>query len=397
MTDPGHAGQGRDRHPGSYSRHVAEPPVRIGVLAYDGCFGAEIFGITDLLLIANHVARRTGVGPGEVFRVSVVARRGSPVTAAGGITVGAVQWHSGLDTLVVPGFELASVDDLAGHLAGWRPETSFLSSLAARRVPLAAVCVGAFLLGEAGVLDGRPATTAWLFARELAARYPRSTVEADAMIVAADRVTTTAAFSAVHDLAMHLITRHAGEEVARLTARIALVPDNRTTQAPYVDHAVLGPVGSRFARSVQRWLVDRLDQPYDLAALSRAFDISADDAPAVRGRDGAVTAGLPAAGAGGRCDAPAGDDRLADPDDHGTRRVRGSELLPTPLHPADGHHSGRLPPPVHADVRIRSGAVGATRHLAAARAAARYEPGSPPAPNLLRQLCGPSSRSRSAR
>ncbi|MBE1463719.1 GlxA family transcriptional regulator [Kibdelosporangium phytohabitans] len=252
----------------------AERPIRIGVMAYEGCFGAEIFGITDLLRIANHVARRSDVAAGDVFEVSVVARRGALVRVAGGISVGARQWHPGLDTLVVPGFELASAEGLTGSLARWRQETSFLSLVAARGVPVASVCVGAFLLGEAGLLDGRTVTTSWLFARELAARHPRATVDADAMMVADGNVTTTAAFSTVHDLAMHLVTRYAGDQVARSTSRIGLVPDNRDSQAAYVDREVIASTGPRFARSVQRWLVDRLEQPYDLPAMSRAFEVS---------------------------------------------------------------------------------------------------------------------------
>lgn len=249
-------------------------PLRVGVLAYDGCLGTEIFGIADLLLIANRIARALHAVPHDLFRVSVLARTNTPVAAAGGLQVGAVRWHTRLDSLVVPGFALGSPEELDYELARWRPECIFIASAFDRGVPVASVCVGAFLLGEAGALDGRRATTAWLYARQLADRYHRAAVSADLLMVSDRGVTTTAAFSAVHDLALRFIRGHGGDELARLTARVALVADNRTSQAPYVEPSLIPVPGARFAHAVRRWLVDRQTEPYDLAALSRAFHVS---------------------------------------------------------------------------------------------------------------------------
>ena len=165
-------------------------------------------------------------------------------------------------------------DDIAALLAGWSAEIASIAAIGRRGVEVASVCVGAFLLGEAGMLAGREATTGWLFATELATRYPDATITADALIVGDGQVTTTAAFSAVLDLALHVIRCHAGEDAARRTARITLVADNRTSQTAYIDRSMLTPSRTGFARSVERWLLARLQQPYDLAELSRAFNVS---------------------------------------------------------------------------------------------------------------------------
>ena len=121
-------------------------------------------------------------------------------------------------------------------------------------------------LAEAAVLDGRRATTTWLFASAFARRYPSVHLEADRMIVTDGPVTTAAAFSASHDLAMELIRRDAGEATARRTARVTLVPDNRTSQAPYIDPVQRTPA-DEFAEGVKRWLATRLADPYDLGRL----------------------------------------------------------------------------------------------------------------------------------
>jgi transcriptional regulator GlxA family with amidase domain len=248
--------------------------AHIGVLAYDRCLGTEVFGIVDLLLFANRIAAATGGTREDLFRVTVAARTSSDVVTAGGVALRAVRWHNGFDALVVPGFELRSPRHIGPALEQWRPEIAYIASLAARGIPVASVCVGAFLLGEAGLLDGRRATTSWLFAEQLRRRYGRATVDADLMIASDGVVTTTAAFSAVHDLALRIIRTHAGEDLARHVARLALVADNRNSQAPYVDETLLEPGADTFAQPVKRWLAERLAQPYDLAALARAFRVS---------------------------------------------------------------------------------------------------------------------------
>jgi transcriptional regulator GlxA family with amidase domain len=248
-------------------------PSHVGVLAYDGCLGTEVFGIVDLLLFANRIAAAVGGVHDDLFRVTVAARKASDVITAGGVALRAVRWHCGFDALVVPGFELRS-PHIDRALEQWRPEIAYIASVAARGIPVASVCVGAFLLGEAGLLDGRRATTSWLFAEQLQRRYPRATIDADLMIACDGTVTTTAAFSAVHDLALRIIQTHAGDDLARHVARLSLVADNRNSQAPYVDDALLEPGAGTFAQRVKRWLAERLAQPYDLAALARAFQVS---------------------------------------------------------------------------------------------------------------------------
>jgi transcriptional regulator GlxA family with amidase domain len=250
------------------------PPSHVGVLAYDGCLGTEVFGIVDLLLFANRIAAAVGSAHGDLFRVTVVAREASDVVTAGGVALRAVRWHQGFDALVVPGFDIQSPRHIGRALQQWRPEIAYIASAAARGIPVASVCVGAFLLGEAGLLYGRRATTSWLFAEQLQHRYGRATIDADLMIASDGAVTTTAAFSAVHDLALQIIRVHAGDNLARHVARLSLVADNRNSQAPYVDDALLESGAGTFAQSVKRWLAERLAQPYDLAALAGAFHVS---------------------------------------------------------------------------------------------------------------------------
>ncbi|AWT41002.1 MULTISPECIES: GlxA family transcriptional regulator [Streptomyces] len=246
-------------------------PLRVGVLAYPGCFASEVFGVPDLLAMASHVAAAQGaVQP--AYETSVISPRRRVIAAGGSVLdVAAVR---PVDVLIVPGFELSPTLDLDATLAHLKPEAASIRSQAASGAAVVSICVGAFLVAEAGLLDGRQATTSWLFADRFARRYADVRLRPESLVVTDRGVTTTAAFSAMYDFALQLIREHDGPRVARSTARIALVDDARSTQAPYVDPDLIPTVGREFSLSVKRWLDQNLTARYDLPALAQEFHVS---------------------------------------------------------------------------------------------------------------------------
>lgn len=249
--------------------------VRIAILAYAGCMGAEIFAVADVLLIASHIARALRKAASAPFDVQVVGLGGRTVTVAGGFSVGVQRPVGAYDLLIVPGLEIRRLDEWDHKLAPLRRELAFIRKTFASGSAVASVCVGTFLLGEAGLLAGRKATTAWLCAADLASRYSAATVSADAVLVEDGAVTTTGAVSSAFDLAIHLVKKTLGAEVATATARLALLPQPRASQAPFVDRALLGPSLPSFAQNVAQWLGARLTDAYDLQRLAQAFHVSA--------------------------------------------------------------------------------------------------------------------------
>ncbi|MFF1401262.1 GlxA family transcriptional regulator [Streptomyces sp. NPDC058287] len=242
--------------------------LRVGVLAYPGCFASEVFGVPDLLTMAMHVTGPDHAG----YEVSVVSSR-RHVAASGGAAL-TVSPLREVDVLVVPGFELLPGIGMDAKLTSLAPEVAAIHSHTAAGHAVVSICVGAFLLAEAGLLKGRQATTSWLFADELARRCPDADVRPERLVVTDKGVTTTAAFSAMYDFALELIRQHSGADVARATARVALVDDARSSQTPYVDVRLLPQPGNEFSRRVMRWLDQNLAVRYDLAALSDTFNVS---------------------------------------------------------------------------------------------------------------------------
>ncbi|MFI2611649.1 GlxA family transcriptional regulator [Kitasatospora sp. NPDC018619] len=116
------------------------------------------------------------------------------------------------DLVVVPGVE----DPEAGHA----PEVlAALRAAAAAGVPIASLCAGAFVLAEAGLLDGREATTHWALAPELARRYPAVTVRPEVLFTGGDGLWTSAGVAAGIDLCLHLVRTAHGQQAAAAIAR----------------------------------------------------------------------------------------------------------------------------------------------------------------------------------
>ncbi len=247
--------------------------MRIGILGYDNCLGGEIFGFADLLHFANGISLNSRPDEPPPFEVKLVGARRGDVVCATGARMSVAPPDDGLDLLVTPGFGFNVRDRPEGRFAKLGAELDLLRRLEGR-VPIASVCVGSFVLAEAGLLDGRDCTTAWLFAPDLAQRHPQARVRPEAMIVEDRGVTTTGAFSATHDLALKIVRERTGEGLARALSRLALLDGGRASQAPYVDARLRQDLISPFAQRVRAALEPHLAEPYDLSALAERLNVS---------------------------------------------------------------------------------------------------------------------------
>ncbi|MBH8581656.1 GlxA family transcriptional regulator [Bisbaumannia pacifica] len=248
--------------------------MRVAILVFDRCLSMEACTISDLLLMANRVALAGSSHAEAPFRVEMVSVGRRRITAAGGVELKASPATPEIDLLIVPGVDFARLEVRQGDIAVFDQEIRFIRRCFAAGVPVASVCAGAFLLAEAGLLHGRRATTAWLFAPQLARLYPDVRVDSEALMVEDGGVTTAGAFSAAADLAVHLVRRRGGAPLARRVAGLALLAPSRESQAPYVEAPLVREREVRFSARVEQWLIQRYDEPYDLQRLAAAFHCS---------------------------------------------------------------------------------------------------------------------------
>jgi transcriptional regulator GlxA family with amidase domain len=192
----------------------------VGILVFpevevlDFCGPFEVFSVTRL----DEERRRDEPSPYEVV---LLAEGRDVVVATGGLKV--VPDHGlddgpPLDVLVVPGGWGTRSQVSNDRLIGW------IAGQSRRVATLASVCTGSLLLGKAGLLDGKRATTHWRVLEEMRARFPAVDVIGDEHVVEDGDVITSAGIAAGIDLALRVVARHHGEPVARATARYMEYP-----------------------------------------------------------------------------------------------------------------------------------------------------------------------------
>jgi len=135
---------------------------------------------------------------------------------------------------------------------------------------IASICVGAFILGEAGLLDGRRVTTHWLFGKELQSRYPKARVEVDRIFIADGQIWTSAGMTAGIDLALGLVERDLGREKAREIARMMVLHHRRA--GGQSQHSVLLDIEARS---------DRVQAALQYARLNLSINLSVQHLAAV--------------------------------------------------------------------------------------------------------------------
>ncbi|MEW2212996.1 helix-turn-helix domain-containing protein [Streptomyces globisporus] len=229
--------------------------VADGALHYELSVAVEVFG-ADLAHIVDPWYDFTlcGSGPVRVDRFRLEPDHGLDHLARA-------------DTVIVPGWADTDreppaelVDAVrAAHTAGAR---------------VASLCTGAFVLGAAGLLDGRRATTHWGHTRELARRHPAATVDPDVLYVDNGDVLTSAGKAAAMDLCLHLVRLDHGSAIANRIARRLVVPPHRDGgQAQFITTPVPAPGGHPLS-GLFPWVLERLDQPLTVEDLAHRAGMS---------------------------------------------------------------------------------------------------------------------------
>jgi transcriptional regulator GlxA family with amidase domain len=191
-------------------------PRNVGILIFPDVEILDFCGPFEVFASATLPAQTDGGPEMRLFEVFTIAERSALVACRGGLLVQpnhTLDEHPPLDLVVIPG----------GYGTRREQENPVILDWIARQRRTGAlttsVCTGAFLLGAAGLLDGLRATTHWTTIDGLRAHLPTTNVLADARVVDEGEIITSAGVSAGIDMALHVVRRLHGDEVARRTAR----------------------------------------------------------------------------------------------------------------------------------------------------------------------------------
>lgn len=206
------------------------------------------------------------LGPGKAFyevRVCASEQGALPTTAGFSLQVShGLETLGWAQTIIVPSWHDPAVP----------PPDALLQALRAahaRGARLVGLCLGAYVLAAAGLLDGRRATTHWAWAQDFAERFPQVVVDADVLYLEDGELLTSAGTAAGIDCCLHLLRQQHGAELANRVARLLVVPPHRQGgQAQFIDQPL--PATSRDDRlgELLDWVRGSLEQPHSLDSLA---------------------------------------------------------------------------------------------------------------------------------
>jgi len=241
----------------------------VALLLFPGVQSLDVSGPMDVFAEANDY-----VGAGLGYRLVTIGTAPYPIRASNGQRLGADLGleEAGVDydiVLVAGGPQLALAPEHP-RLSDWLREV-------ARNVPrYGSVCTGAFLLGRAGLLDGKRATTHWSDAGQLAAQFPLAHIEHDRIHVRDGALVTSAGVTAGIDLALALVAEDHGAAVALAVAKRLLVLAQRqggqSQFSPYLSEAV---APDALAAVIQRHVMDHLAESLSVEHLAEVAGMSA--------------------------------------------------------------------------------------------------------------------------
>ena len=227
--------------------------LKIAMMAYDNCLLSGIAGQLDLFTIANWEFRRLQPQAKEPFcQHEIVTVDGAAVTSFNRMPVlpkRALVACQDADLILVPGM-MGRPDRLLEQ-----PEVlDWLRQQAKRGAVIASACSGAFLLAEAGLLDGCAATTHWQLAERFRQRYPKVDLQIDRLLIEGSGYLCAGGTSAHQDLALHLVEKFGSVALAKACARMMLIDNSRREQAPFVSFRARKGHGDTPILKVQQWL-----------------------------------------------------------------------------------------------------------------------------------------------
>ena len=231
---------------------VTLPPVAI----FEFGVAVEVFGVDR---------RDNGIEPFD-FRVCAV-EPGVPLPAKD-VDPFTITPQHGLEE--VPDSDLVIVSaTLVREDADYPPEVlDVLRAAHANGATLLSLCSGSFVLGAAGLLDGRRSTTHWIYTDLMQRRFPATTVDPSVLFVEDDRVITSAGTAAGIDACLHLVRKELGTAVATTIARRMVVPPQRDGgQQQFVDLPIPECASDSLAPLLD-WLVEHLDEDHTISSLA---------------------------------------------------------------------------------------------------------------------------------
>ncbi len=248
--------------------------LNVVIVGFDKALSSAMTGVADLFGLAGVTWNRIQGQPAErLFNVRIASPDGQPVQCINGIQLGAHLSYDqvqDVDAIVVPTIG-GPVTEVVEHNPAL---LALLRRADAEGWTITGNCTGNFLLAEAGILDGKTATTHWGFKDYFQQRYPQVDLKADQLITRQDHIYCAGGGLAWFDLGLHIIEWHYGFETAIQTAKAFVIDYRRDSQLSYSLMRLAKPHKDDLVKQVQKWLEDHYAGNFTVDELADRFSVS---------------------------------------------------------------------------------------------------------------------------
>jgi len=246
-------------NPATASEAAPEKMHTVAVIAFEGI---SPFHLSVPCMVFGDDLARLGA---PRYRLLICGEKAGLMATMSGFDIDVRHGLSALeeaDTVIVPAWR--DPDE--------RPPEALLQALRQahlRGARVVGLCLGAFVLAEAGLLDGRAASTHWVWADDFARKYPRVKLDQKVLYVDDGDILTSAGTAAAIDCCLHLLRRDHGADVAnRIARRMVVAPHRNGGQAQYIEQPLPACGGSDQLTATLDWAIEHLEQPLCLDALA---------------------------------------------------------------------------------------------------------------------------------
>ncbi|MES2817928.1 MAG: helix-turn-helix domain-containing protein [Pseudomonadota bacterium] len=251
-----------------------EAMLRVTILILGHGLYSTVTGPLEVFQFAgvwwNHL---TGQPLDQRFEVVTASIDGQMVTGAGGLAIMpqcSIEQVTATDLILVSsgGAQLDSILKHNSRAVAW------LRKWHAQGATIAGICSGVCLLAEAGILDGKEATTHWGLAEQFRARYPKVDLKPDRLVTDAGNVLCGGGVNAALDLALYLVERYCGREIAMQCAKSLLIETSRSSQAGFSVLALNKRHADKAIMQAQGWIEGHYRQAFSMEELASRYNMS---------------------------------------------------------------------------------------------------------------------------
>lgn len=253
-----------------------KPPIQtrnIAVVGFDGAEVLDIVGPLEVFAMADMLLKNQSDGVSPVYKLSVLARQEGIFTTFSGIKLVAdASWRHFTD--IPDTLFIAGGPDMT-PLTEDRDFIDWVRVMEKKVRRLCSICTGSFVLAQAGLLNGKRATTHWIAAREMQTTFPEITVDCDALYIREGHLATSAGITSGIDLALALVEEDYGKQLSLEVARMLVMYLKRPGgQSQFSVHLRQQIAEEHPLAAILKWIVENyrqsitIEQLADRAAMS---------------------------------------------------------------------------------------------------------------------------------